>query len=236
MKHTLYSLTLIGLLFGCIGKSPKSKRAERQTLLEKSDLVFNLDYRDRNFEDAQTVLDFTKLLPLQETIHLDNIRIKKGTTTLYDFRQNLGSVSITKERPSRYHILEHYILPIGSVYGKTALVRYYFDPHTGSLERDHTFQPQLSIYDYWSNHVVKEYDSYLKDTSYTTPYIEKVPHQAYVALRYLMFNLTLAAILEDCQPCRERMARIGADYKFVQKEPYYQQNLSVCQAILARFD
>ncbi len=84
--------------------------------------------------------------------------------------------------------------------------------------------------------MVKEYDSYLERPEYTTDQVEEVPHQAYVALRYLMFNLTLAAILEDCQPCYDRMQRVAEDYKFVEKEPYYQQNLSVCQAILARFE
>lgn len=236
MKYTLCSLIFIGLLLSCIGKSPQSKRAEKQASLEKSTLSFRLDHRDLDYKELRPIKELVTLLEEEKSVRVDNIQLKKGEEELYSFRQNLGDVVVTKERHNRYSILEHYILPIGSVYGKTALVRYYFDPYAGTIERDQAFEPQLSIYNYWSNHVVKEYDSYLNDTSYTTPYVEKVPHQAYVALRYLMFNLTLAAILEDCQPCRERLQRIGEDYKFVQKEPYYQQNLSVCQAILAKFE
>ncbi|MGH1334851.1 MAG: hypothetical protein ACRBFS_01890 [Aureispira sp.] len=235
MKHTLYPIIFIGLLWSCISESPQSRRAGKQATLEKSILTFHLDYESLDYQEEQPLLDFIALLEDKKSIRLDNIQIQKGEEELYNFRQNLGDIVIEKERPDRYSILEHYILPIGSVYGKTALVRYYFDPYEGTLERDLSFQPQLSIYEYWSNHVVKEYDSYLKDTSYTTTKIEQVPHQAYVSLRYLMFNLTLAAILEDCQPCRERMQRIKKDYKFVEKGTYYQQNLSVCQAILDRF-
>lgn len=235
MKHTLYPIIFIGLLWSCISESPRSRRAEKQATLEKSNLVFRLDYDALDYQEEQPLLDFIALFEHKKSIRLANIQIQKGEEVFYSFRQNLGDIVIEKERADRYSILEHYILPIGSVYGKTALVRYYFDPYKGTLKRDTDFQPQLSIYDYWSNHVVKEYDSYLNDTNYTTSNIEQVPHQAYVSLRYLMFNLTLAAILEDCQPCRERMQRIANDYKFVEKEAYYQQNLSVCQAILARF-
>lgn len=236
MKNTLSILCLIGLLCSCLSESPQSRRAEKQASLEKSTLSFQMDYEQLDYQEPHTVVEFINLFENKKSIRLDNILLKNGEEVLYTFSQNLGEVVITKEKPNSYSILEHYILPIGSVYGKSALVRFYFDPYQGVLERDWEFEPQLSIYNYWSNHVVKEYDSYLDNPNYTTTDLEQVPHQAYVALRYLMFNLTLAAILEDCQPCRARMKKVQEDYKFVEKEPYYQQNLSVCQAILARFD
>ena len=99
---------------------------------------------------------------------------------------------------------------------------------------DTSFVPQLGIYKYWSNHVVKEYDSYLSDPSYTSTDLDAVPHGALENIRYLMFNLTLAAVLEDCTPCRSRMATIESDFPMVNKKEY-RQNKDVCKTILRKF-
>jgi len=142
---------------------------------------------------------------------------------------------ITKNGANVYTILEHYIIPIGSVYGKTAIFKYKLDAEEGIVLRDKDFIPQLTIYKYWSNHIVKEYDSYLSDTTFTTKYIEKVPYRAFENMRFLMFNLTLATVLEDCKACEERLERIQTDYSFVNTKAYFKQNLFVCNTILRKF-
>lgn len=235
MKHTLYIPFLCGLLMSCLSKSPQATRAERQAKLDSSTVRVFLDYGKLAFDAPQSLNQFLRLFEEHTQLELENFKLQQDADSLYGFRQNWGTVTVTKLRDNRYAILEHYILPIGSVYGKVALVQYFFNPYKGTIRRDEAFEPQFKLYDYWSNHVVKEYDSYLSRAEFTTSAIQQVPHQAHQALRYLMFNLTLAAVLEDCTPCRERMERIHQDYPFVAEQPYYDQNLDVCRTILGRF-
>ncbi|WMX13566.1 hypothetical protein [Aureispira sp. CCB-E] len=234
MKNTLY-IILTALLFGACGDSTNSINTEKKTEAVKSTLEFQIDYKDWNFETPRTYEDFKELLDKKGAIRLDNILIKQEGNDLYDFNQNLGDVLITKNSPNDYTILEHYIIPIGSVYGKSAIFKYTMDPEKGTIIRDKDFVPQLTIYKYWSNHIVKEYDSYLNDTSFTTNNIEAVPYRAFENMRFLMFNLALATVLEDCQACEERLNRIETDYSFVSSKAYFKQNLFVCKTILRKF-
>lgn len=231
----MYTSLLFVLVCSCLSKSPKTTRAEKQAELENSPLSFYLDYDSLYFNNQQPLTTFLQLFEKQATIRLANIRLENDGDSLYSFYQNWGDVTITKERGNRYTILEHYIVPIGSVYGKVALIRYWFNPYKGTVQQDCDFEPQMSVYDYWSNHVVKEYDSYLGNKNFTTKNVETVPYEAREAMRYLMFNLTLAAVLEGCDPCRLRMSKIAKDYPFVADKPYFDQNLSVCKTILGRF-
>lgn len=211
-----------------------STETEVSEIIE-SDLTFQIDYKDWSFDATQKYANFKELLDEETTIRLDNIQIKHGEEQVYSFNQNLGDVLIQKKGANEYTILEHYIIPIGSVYGKSAIFKYHLDPQAGTVRRDKDFVPQLTIYKYWSNHIVKEYDSYLSDTSFTTTNIETVPYRVYETMRFLMFNLTLATVLEDCKACEERLGRIQKDYSFVNSKAYFKQNLFVCNTILEKF-
>lgn len=233
MKYTLY-IILAASLFSACGDTTSPTETETSEIIERN-LTFQVDYNTWSFDVPQKYANFKELLEKEETIRLDNIQIKDGEEILYSFNQNLGDVLIQKKDTDEYTILEHYIIPIGSVYGKSAIFKYQLDPKKGTVTRDKGFVPQLTIYKYWSNHIVKEYDSYLSDTSFTTTNIETIPHRAYETMRFLMFNLTLATVLENCKACEERLERIQTDYSFVNSKAYFKQNLLVCNTILEKF-
>jgi len=233
MKNTLYTIFAAFVLSAC-GNSTNSTKTESTELIE-STLEFQIEYKNWRFDVSKDYEDFKALLDKQGPIRLDNILIKNKGNSVYDFNQNLGDVLITKKGANEYTILEHYIIPIGSVYGKTAIFKYLLNPKEGTVVRDKDFVPQLTIYKYWSNHIVKEYDSYLTDTSFTTKNIQAVPYRAFENMRFLMFNLTLATVLEDCNACEERLERIQTDFSFVNSKAYFKQNLFVCNTILRKF-
>lgn len=195
---------------------------------------FQVDCKGQAFDSLLNYNDFLALFDTNNTLLTDNINVAKSSKIVYSFEQNLGDVILRKISDKRFELLERYIIPIGSVYGKFALIRYVLDVQQNSFEMDTSFVPQLGIYKYWSNHVVKEYDSYLSDPSYTSTDLDAVPHGALENIRYLMFNLTLAAVLEDCTPCRSRMAIIESDFPMVNKKEY-RQNKDVCKTILRKF-
>lgn len=233
MKNILYTILAAFVLSAC-GNSTNSTEIENTELIESA-LEFQIEYKNWRFDVSKDYEDFKALLDKQGPIRLDNILIKNKGNSVYDFNQNLGDVLITKEGANEYTILEHYIIPIGSVYGKTAIFKYLLNPKEGTVVRDKDFVPQLTIYKYWSNHIVKEYDSYLTDTSFTTKNIQAVPYRAFENMRFLMFNLTLATVLEDCNACEERLERIQTDFSFVNSKAYFKQNLFVCNTILRKF-
>lgn len=234
MKNPLYFLALL-LLCACGNDTAQTNNNTNTSDTKEinSPLVFNMDYGDWQLNTPKKFKDFENLFEKSEIIQVANIDITNGTSKIYDFHQGLGEVQISKKKDGKYHLVEYYIVPIGSVYGKVALLCYALDAATGAIARDLDFQPQLQVYKYWYNHIVKEYDSHLKDLTYTAKDWKKVPHDAYDEMRFLMFNLTLAAI-EGCKECEERMTRITEDYSFVQAAEYG-QNLLVCNAILKKF-
>lgn len=235
MNYVLYTILLCSLLIGCTNDTPRTMSSEKkQEVIINSQLFFKMDYSNWEMDKEQDFNKFQELLATKNAIRVDNINIRNGTNEIYSFSQNLGDLVITKNAQNEYVILEHYIVPIGSVYGKVALLRYLLNPRTGSIKRDKTFRPQLRIYKYWSNHIVKEYDSYLTDPDFTTKNIDKIPFRAFETMRYLMFNLTLARVLENCQACEDRMKQITTDYSFVASKIYFEQNLFVCNTILEK--
>lgn len=199
-------------------------------------LRFVIDHEQKAPENQYDLTAFANLFTAKNNLRTDNFEILKDGKQQYYFDQSLGDVSLRYLGNEQYELLEHYILPVGSVYGKIALFRYELDLIKGSLVRDVNFEPQLAIYRYWSNHVVKEYDRYLQDSSFTTTNFDEVPHVAYNTIKFLMFNLTLATILEDCQACREKLVSIETDYPLVNSSDSYQQNLQVCREILKRYE
>lgn len=235
MKYLLHHFIMIWLLslMACTNTSTETTEASSQPQQKSSNLVFKVDYGEVQFEEKQSLIAFEKLFDASSTINLANITILNNQQELYTFHQGLGDVVLTKNADGQYSILEHYILPIGNVYGKVALLRYTLDVAKGEVKRDVDFEPQLHVYKYWYNHIVKEYDSYLNNESYTSDNWDNVPHAAFDVMRFLMFNLTLAAI-EGCEECESRMMRITKDYGFVQSAEY-SQNLLVCQTILQKF-
>jgi hypothetical protein len=236
------SITILSLL---LMSSCDNSNSSLNTTAEEvftSSLSFSMDYADWQLEDKKTFADFEALFTVspadggklkQNTIRLANIDILNGDKKNYDFNQGFGDIVITKESKSKYTILEYYIIPIGSVYGKVALLRYILDAKAGTVTRDHDFKPQLHVYKYWYNHIIKEYDQYLTDPTYTSKDWKLVPHAAYDVMRFLMFNLTLAAV-EGCDECGKRMKNIKEDYSFVQSAEYG-QNILVCEGILRKF-
>lgn len=234
MKKILYFLVFL-LIISCGDNSNTTNPIDNNQPSKEveSVLTFNIDYGDWQFGTTKPFKDFQQLFGKNEKIQVANIDIINGSNKIYDFNQGLGEVQISKEENGKYSLLEYYIIPIGNVYGKVALLRYVLDATAGTIARDLNFQPQLQVYKYWYNHIVKEYDSHLKDPAYTSKNWKAVPHDAYDVMRFLMFNLTLAAI-EGCKECEERMAKITEDYSFVQSAEYG-QNLLVCNAILKKF-
>lgn len=235
MKNILYILALI-LTIGACKEASNSRLDKPKDRVKNSPLSLKLDYDKLVFEQEQDWESVEALISASESIRLDNILIENGGQKVYEFNQNLGDIVLSKNTDDTYTILEHYIIPIGSVYGKSALLKYILDPQKGTIERDKSFKPQLTIYKYWSNHIVKEYDSYLGDPKFTSKNIEEVPFAAFEAMRYLMFNLTLATVLEDCKACEERMEKIATDYNFVTAKEYFEQNLFVCKTILKKIN
>ena len=211
MKNVIFPVILLFLC--CCNSSDKTIDSESEIL--ESPLSFNIDYSGSKFKETKSYAAFEQLFADSNSIRLDNIDVKKGDENIYGFNQNLGDVVIVKESKNTFSLLERFIIPIGSVYGKFALIRYILDVQSGSISRDRAFTPQLDIYKYWSNHVVKEYDSYLSDDLFTTKNIKDVPHVAFDVMRFLMFNLTLAVIMENCDECQERLSRIETDFPFV---------------------
>jgi hypothetical protein len=230
MKYILYTI-LAAFLFSACGNSTQTETSEEL----ESPLEFQIDYKGWRFDTPKEYSDFKALLDKKGAVRLDNILITNKGKEVYSFNQNLGDVLITKNEAEGYTILEDYIIPIGSVYGKSAIFKYRLNPKEGTVLRDKDFVPQLTIYKYWSNHIVKEYDSYLNDTSFTTKNIEAVPYRAFENMRFLMFNLALATVLEDCAACEERLGRIQTDFSFVSSKAYFKQNLLVCNTILRKF-
>ena len=235
MKNTWYIFFLIGSLWSCQNHDPATNRPASKDLPVESAFSVRMDHGTTTLDQPQSLEQLSTLLDQQPAITVNNLSIALGPDSLYGFRQNWGDVVLTKDSETRYALLEYYIVPIGSVYGKVALVRQWLDAAAGTIQRDTAFEPQLRVYKYWSNHIVKEYDSYLSDTTFTTAQLAAVSQQAHEAMRYLMYNLTLAAVLEDCAPCKERMDRVHQDFPFVAAEPYYDQNLAVCRVLLGRF-
>ena len=220
-------------MMACTTPSTEATEMPSPPQQQSSNLVFKVDYGDVQFDQEQSLTGFEALFDVSNTINLANITILNDQQELYAFHQGLGDVVLTKNATGQYTFLEHYIIPIGNVYGKVALLRYTLDVAKGEVKRDIDFEPQLHVYKYWYNHIVKEYDSYLDNESYTSDNWDNVPHAAFDVMRFLMFNLTLAAI-EGCEACESRMMRITKDYSFVQSAEYG-QNLLVCQTILQKF-
>ena len=221
------------LLFFCCCNSFDETTVSESYIIE-SPLAFKIEYKGWKFMETKPCAAFMQLFTDSNSIRLDNIDVKSGDENIYQFNQNLGDVVIVKESKNTFVLLERFIIPIGSVYGTFALIRYILDVKAGTISRDHTFVPQLDIYKYWSNHVVKEYDSYLNDDRFTAKNIKDVPHEAFDVMRFLMFNLTLAVVMENCHECQERLSRIETDFPFVSSAEY-SQNLMVCNTILRKF-
>jgi len=219
-------------LAGCTSNDPTSPTVEEAP--KATTLAFNLEYANWSLDDKKDLTAFEELFKNTTAISLSNINILSEGTQIYTYHQGLGDVTIEQQADGNYRLLEYYIIPIGNVYGKVALLRYTMDIYKGTIIRDKTFKPQLQVYKYWYNHIVKEYDSYLDNPSYTSKEWDDVPHAAFDIMRFLMFNLTLAAI-EGCEECATRMQRITEDYSFVQSAEY-SQNLLVCQTILKKFE
>ena len=230
MKNTTYIFAF--LLLSICSCNPSDTKPEAENI--NSSLSFKMDYANWKLDDNKSFSDFEQLFEQTNAIRLANIDVMNGTDKVYDFNQGYGDVLISKENDNQYAILEHYIVPIGSVYGKVALLRYVVDAKAGTVTRDKNFVPQLFVYKYWYNHIVKEYDGYLNDSSYTSKDWNAVPHAAFDVMRFLMFNLTLAGI-QGCTDCKKRMERITEDFSFVQSAEYG-QNLLVCKAILRKFE
>ncbi|MCH2022522.1 MAG: hypothetical protein MK207_08605 [Saprospiraceae bacterium] len=230
MNNFIFPLILLFLC--CCGNSDKKNISETDAFA--SPLSFNIDYKGWDFAEPKSYTAFNELFVDSNSVRFDNIDINKANEKIYKFHQNLGDVVIVKESKNTFALLERFIIPIGSVYGKFALIRYMLNVESGTIYRDKTFIPQLDIYKYWSNHVVKEYDSYLNDPRFTAKNVKEIPHVAFNAMRFLMFNLTLATIMERCKECQERMNRIENDFPFVLSTEY-SQNLMVCKSILSKF-
>ena len=130
MKKTLNIAAAILLLCSCneavIENNPVNETFE-------SPLAFNLDYKGLKMEESQSFERFEQLFEGKNTIRLDNASITNGADNIYRFSQNLGDVVIEKISEEEYSLLEHYIIPVGSVYGKFALMRYTLNAKTGSL-------------------------------------------------------------------------------------------------------
>lgn len=227
IPHLLIGLSLV--LCSC---NTTPIEANKQPEVTKSNIAFKLDYAQWQLTESKSLTDFQGLFDKTSSINLANIQLDDGSNNIYSFNQGLGEVVINKIDEQHYGFMEYYIIPIGNVYGKVALLRYIFDVNQGEIIRDKNFQPQLRVYKYWYNHIVKEYDSHLSDTSYTSSNWDVVPHAAFDVMRFLMFNLTLAAI-DGCDECETRINRIATDYSFV-KSAEYGQNLMVCRAILEK--
>lgn len=234
MKHLLYAVMFALYLAACTSPTTEQTALIVEEAPKATTLTFNLDYADWSLEDTKDLKAFEDLFKTNDIISLSNINISTEGALAYTYNQGLGDITIQKQSDGNYNLLEYYIIPIGNVYGKVALLNYVMDVQKGTIKRDKTFKPQLQVYKYWYNHIVKEYDSYLENPSYTSKNLDDVPHAAFDIMRFLMFNLTLAAI-EGCDDCANRMQRITEDYSFVQSAEY-SQNLMVCQTILKKFE
>jgi hypothetical protein len=176
------NISLVASLFLLTACSDK-----KNSLLNSSDKAtwsFSLDTKETSADSLYDYARFCALFEAKQSFTTDNIKIFNQQNKSYSFEQNLGDIILKKLQANQYEILERYIIPVGSVYGKFALTRYVLDIANNSLQRDTQFIPQLGIYKYWSNHVVKEYDSYLVDTNYNTTELDLVPHEALENIRF----------------------------------------------------
>jgi hypothetical protein len=231
MKYAVFFIFLL-VFYSCSERGPSENDVTESF---ESPLTFSADMEGWNPDEKKSFNDFTQLFINEKSIGIDNISVNNQQDEIYSFSQNLGDLVISEESDNSYAFLERYIIPVGNVYAKFALLRYIVDVKEGTVHRDEKFIPQLGIYKYWSNHIVKEYDSYLSNPDFSNKDISSVPHEAFDVMRFLMFNLTLAVIMEDCEPCRERMAKITENFPFVEKKDY-SQNLLVCKTILRKFN
>lgn len=123
MKYILYTILLL-----LVGACTSDRNPQTEAVVFNSPLVFKMDYANLDLNKTQQFSDFERLFAATNSIRLDNIEVLNQGQTVYDFNQNLGDIVITKEKNNQYLILEHYIIPIGSVYGKFALLKYRLDP------------------------------------------------------------------------------------------------------------
>ncbi len=228
-----YSVLIFLIVFYSCSESVPSEIDQTESF--ECPLTFSADMEGWNPDENKGFNDFNQLFNTEKSINIDNISLRNQQDEIYSFSQNFGDLVISKESDNSYAFLERYIIPVGNVYAKFALLRYIVDVKEGTVQRDEKYVPQLGIYKYWSNHIVKEYDSYLSNPDFSNKDINSVPHDAFDVMRFLMFNLTLAVILEDCGPCRERMENITQNFPFVEKKDY-SQNLLVCKTILRKFN